>query len=46
MKIIHTSLAALDSRLQRLASGRYRRRRRQRRAPAPTPNGSDTQKAA
>ncbi|MGE5624925.1 MAG: hypothetical protein ACM3ZT_05200 [Bacillota bacterium] len=46
MKLIHTASSALEGRLHRLHSGRYRRRLRNRRSPAPTPSGSTPKKAA
>ena len=52
MKLIHTASYTLDSRLERLASGRYRRRRSRREISdnnnpkGNTPRGSTPKKAA
>jgi len=45
MSLIRTSTPALDSRLSRLASGRYRRRRSRRRQPDTTPAGGQPKAA-
>lgn len=45
MSLIRTSSYTLDSRLTRLASGRYRRRRSRRRQPGNSPAGGQPKAA-